>query len=425
MTDWYEIGSYMLCGAMMVMMAIGISFSAFMPALDRWSRRYFITMFSVLMLYVIVIFFDVIIYTHPEAAAVQKTVIIFEYLFFSVMMPMPMPFLLHCCGENKKGSVPLRAVMTLWGLFCLILFASNFTDAFYYSVSNGQYVRGTWFPLLIAPLVIIMALNLQSLIKKRKQLSKRIFIALLIYLLPTTVFLITYLFAAIDMLVSFWIGLCAMTMFALILTDNVEQYMRQQREIANQRADIMVLQMRPHFIYNTMMTIYYLCKQDADKAQQVTLDFTTYLRHNFTAIASEDTVPFSEELKHTQAYLAVEQAQHEDNLFVSFDTPHTMFRLPPLALQPLVENAIKHGMNPNGEPLNISVKTRQTKGGSEIIVEDSGPGYDPAYDNEPHIALNSIRERLKTMCGGSLKITPRDGGGTIVTITIPDRKTKE
>ena len=97
MTDWYEIVSCLICGAMMVMMAIGISFSVFMPALDRWSRRYFITLFSVLLLYVIVIFFDVIIYIHPEAAAVQKTVNIFEYLFFSVMMPMQMPFLLHCC----------------------------------------------------------------------------------------------------------------------------------------------------------------------------------------------------------------------------------------------------------------------------------------------------------------------------------------
>ncbi|WP_294492173.1 sensor histidine kinase, partial [uncultured Ruminococcus sp.] len=117
----------------------------------------------------------------------------------------------------------------------------------------------------------------------------------------------------------------------------------------------MVLQMRPHFIYNSMMAIYYLCKLDADKAQQVTLDFTTYLRRNFAAIASENTVPFKDELEHTRAYLALEQAQFEDRLFVSFDTKHTMFRVPPLTLQPLVENAVKHGMDPDGDPLSISV----------------------------------------------------------------------
>ena len=404
---------------MLIMMLIGIAFSAFMPALDWWNRRYFITFFSILFMYAVVLFIDMILYTNLGITAAQRVVIIFEYLFFSVLMPMPMPFMLHCCGENQKRSVPLRTVITLWGVFCIALCAAQFKDIFYYTTPDDQYIRAPLFPLMIAPLSLIMIINIASLIRRRKKLSKRVFIALLVYLLPTVILVILYMFAAVDSVVSFWMALCAITMFSLILTDNMEQYMQQQREIANQRADIMVLQMRPHFIYNTMMTIYYLCKQDADKAQQVTLDFTTYLRQNFTAIASEDTIPFSEELKHTQAYLAVEQAQHEDNLFVSFDTPHTMFRLPPLALQPLVENAVKHGMDPNGEPLNISVKTRQTKGGSEIIVEDDGPGYDPADDNEPHIALNSIRERLKTMCGGSLEITPREGGGTSVKVTIP------
>ena len=181
--------------------------------------------------------------------------------------------------------------------------------------------------------------------------------------------------------------LLALVMFVLILSDNMEQYARQQQEIAHQRASVLVLQMRPHFIYNTMMTIYYLCKQDTDKAQQVTLDFTNYLRKNFSAIASKDTIPFTDELKHTQAYLAVEQAQHEDNLFMEFDTPHTRFRVPPLTLQPLVENAIKHGMKLEGEPLHIYVKTRKTNSGSEIIVENDGPDYKPADDNEPTLEI--------------------------------------
>ncbi|MBQ3264139.1 MAG: histidine kinase [Ruminococcus sp.] len=240
-----------------------------------------------------------------------------------------------------------------------------------------------------------MILNIAGLIRRRKKLSKRVFTALLIYLVPTAVFIIMFMFADVEILVSFWMVLCALTMFGLVLMDNVEQYMRQQREIANQRAGIMVLQMRPHFIYNTMMGIYYLCKQDADKAQKVTLDFTTYLRKNFAAIASEDTVPFKDELEHTRAYLAVEQAQFEDSLFVSFDTPHTPFRVPPLTLQPIVENAVKHGMSASSDPIHISVVTRKTDTGSEIIVEDDGPGFNPVDDNEPHIALNNIRQRLE------------------------------
>ena len=164
--------------------------------------------------------------------------------------------------------------------------------------------------------------------------------------------------------------------------------------------------------------------QDPEKAQQVTLDFTNYLRRNFSAIANEDTVPFTDELRHTLAYLSVEQALHEDSLFVEFDTPHTLFRLPPLTLQPLVENAVKHGIDPDGKPLHIFVKTEQTSSGSKIIVENDGPDFVPADDNEPHIALKNIRERLHLMCGGELKIAQREGGGTVVTVSIPSKLPK-
>ena len=104
---------------------------------------------------------------------------------------------------------------------------------------------------------------------------------------------------------------------------------------------------------------------------------------------------------------------------------NTLFRMPPLTLQPIVENAVKHGMSASNDPIHISVTTRKTDTASEIIVEDNGSGYNPVEDNEPHIALNNIRERLKTMCGGSLEITPREGGGTRVTIFIPMKQTKE
>ena len=401
MNEWAEIVSYSLGGALLVMMAFGIVFSAFMPALDRWSKHYFITLFSVLLLYVVVIFIDLFIWTDPDLASVEKTVVIFEYLLFSALTPLPMFFILHSCGESINSSVPFRAVMALWGIFCLILFAAQFTDVFYCVTPDNQYQRGPLFALLILPITAIMIINIVSLVRQRKKLSKKFFIALLVYLVPTAIFIIIYMFDSIDVLVSFMISLCALTMLGFILTDNIEQYMR------------------PHFICNSMMEIYYLCDQDPEKAKQVTLDFTTYLRKNFSAIASEDTVPFKDELEHTRAYLAVEQAQFEDILFVSFDTPHTLFRVPPLTLQPIVENAVKHGMRLSNDTIHISVITRQTDAASEIIVEDDGPGYNPVDDNEPHIALNNIRQRLEMMCKGKLEIAPREGGGTSVKVTIP------
>jgi hypothetical protein len=421
MISWSDIGSYSAAGAFLLLMIVGIVFSALMPALDRWSRRYFITLFSLLLLYVVVVFADMIIYTNPEMATAERVVIVLEYLFFSALTPMPMVFLLHCCGESIRKNPLFGAVAALWVVFCLMLIIGQFTDVFYYAEPGNLYFRGKWYPLLLVPLVAIMILNITGLVRRYKKLSKRYYIALLVYMLPMTIAIIIYMFASADMLVVFGISLCALTMFGIIFSENVEQYMRQQRELANQRASVMVLQMRPHFIYNTMMGIYYLCDQDPGKAKQVTLDFTTYLRKNFTAIVSEDTIPFHNELEHTRAYLAVEQAQFEDVFFVSFDTPHTMFRVPPLTLQPIVENAVKHGMSSSSDPIHISVVTRQTESGSEIIVEDDGPGFDPVDDNEPHIALNNIRQRLSLMCGGTLTIATREGGGTSVKVTIPSQ----
>lgn len=420
MTGWIANAAYAISGAMLVMMSIGIAFSAFMPALDRWNRRYFITFFSVLLIYAGIISIDMMIYDNPEMASLLRIIMILEYLCFSVLTVMPMPLLLHCCGEKQINSVLLRAEIMMWCVFCIMLLATQLCDMFYYVSSDNQYYRGPLFPLMISPLAVIMIINTAALIIKRKKISKRFFLALLIYILPTTILVILYMFAAVDLVVSFWVFLCALTMFALILTDNMKKYMHQQREIANQRANVMILQMRPHFIYNTMMGIYYLCDQDSQKAKQVTLDFTTYLRKNFDALASEDTVPFKDELEHTRAYLAVEQAQFEDSLFVSFDTPHTLFRLPPLTLQPIVENSVKHGMAASDDPMHITIVTRQTDTTSEIIVEDDGPGFGSVDNNEPHIALKNIRERLKLMCNGTLEISPREGGGTSVKVTIPE-----
>ena len=420
MTGWIINAAYAISGAMLVMMSIGIAFSAFMPALDRWNRRYFITFFSVLLIYAGIISIDMMIYDNPEMASLLRIIMILEYLCFSVLTVMPMPLLLHCCGEEQINSVLLRAEIMMWCIFCIMLLATQLCDMFYYVSSDNQYYRGPLFPLMISPLAVIMIINTAALIIKRKKISKRFFLALLIYILPTTILVILYMFASVDLVVSFWVFLCALTMFALILTDNMKKYMHQQREIANQRANVMILQMRPHFIYNTMMGIYYLCGQDSQKAKQVTLDFTTYLRKNFDALASEDTVPFKDELEHTRAYLAVEKAQFEDSLFVSFDTPHTLFRLPPLTLQPIVENSVKHGMAASDDPIHITIVTRQTDTTSEIIVEDDGPGFGSVDNNEPHIALKNIRERLKLMCKGTLEISPREGGGTSVKVTIPE-----
>ena len=423
MIGWMDRFIFFVCGAMLILMLVGLVSAAVMPGMDRWNRRYFIVFFALLTLGIGVFFVDEIVYHDPRLATAERIVSFLEYLLVSVLIPLSTVHLVHACGEDWRRHPLFRGALALWGAYLLLLGIAQFTTVFYYVTPDNHFYYGPWHPLLTVPIVAILLLNLVCLFRWRSRLSRKYSIAFLVYTLPMLLTLIIRMFY-FDMLFTAFgniicISLCAISMYAIIMMDQIDQNLRQQREIAHQRASVMVLQMRPHFIHNTMSSIYDLCGQDPKKAQQVTMDFNTYLRKNFTAIASDHTIPFSEELEHTRAYVAVEQAQFEDCLFVDYDTPHTLFRLPPLTLQPIVENAVKHGMDPDAEPLRIAIQTREAETGSMITVSDNGPGYEPADDDAPHIALANIRQRLEMMCGGRLEILPREAGGTVVRVTIP------
>jgi LytS/YehU family sensor histidine kinase len=167
------------------------------------------------------------------------------------------------------------------------------------------------------------------------------------------------------------------------------------------------------------MSIYYLCDSDAKKAQQATLDFSSYLRQSFNELSAKGLVPFTDELEHAKAYLGVEMARVEDKLSCEFDTPVTNFRIPPLTLQPILEMAVLHGVDPENSPLHIEVNTVELPDEYQIIIKDDGPRYKPADEKNPLLALDPIRKRLKKMANASLDIEPREGMGTIVTIHIP------
>ena len=419
MTDWMYIGAYLILGALIVMMAIGIAFSAFMPALDRWNKRYFIVLFSLLFLCTVTLLLAELFWEDPTKAVAQRIVYLFEGLFLSTPVFMPTLFLLHGCGENLKSSLLFKIVTVLMGVYVAVLLVALFTDIFYYVTPDNQFFRGSLWALWMVPLVVIMILNIIAVIRRRKKLSKKYFIGLLVYLLPMTAAIILHMFISVELYIVFGMALLAMIMFGLILSDNMEQYARQQQEIVRQRTNALMLQIRPHFVYNTLTSVYCMIEDDPVKAKEVTGDFLNYLRNNFTAIAQDKPIPFTKELEHTKAYLAVEQARFEGLIFFEFDTPVVNFRIPALTLQPIVENAVKHGVDPELDPLYISVLTNKTENGVEISVIDTGPGFGEIDNDEPHIALSNIRERLEMMCGGTLKIAPRDVGGMAVTVFVP------
>ena len=419
MINLLEASAFLLCGGAFMLTLLGIFVTIVMPGIDDRTRHFFIPFFSILLLYVILCVADMFTYYDPDMAQAQRIISYFESLLYSLIMPLLTIYLLRNCGEKLRESKLFRFVFVLWIMSFTMLQTTLFTNLFYYITDDNKFVRGDLYTLMCAPSVLTIVVTLRGLILRRNKFNRRHFFSFLACLLPLTIVSVLHIYISVFPLLGVCLTLTILLMFMINLLNLIEYYMRQQAEISRQRANIAILQMRPHFIYNTMTSIYYLCDQDPKKAKQVTLDFTTYLRKNFTAIASEDTIPFSEELEHTRAYLAVEMAQFEDILSVDYDTPHTHFRIPPLTLQPIVENAVKYGCDPDSEPLHIVIRTRATDLGSEITVEDNGPGYEDADDNKPHIALANIKERLEMMCGAKMSISKRERGGTVVKIIIP------
>ena len=431
MIHWSDIFYFSIISAALLLSVLGLWFTVIVPGIGRWNKRFFLSYFIVFMLCCVAGLADVTLsYTSGPSATYFYSMVL-ECLILSLPLPMLTVYLQHCCKETIRPSRLLHAVLGLWVVYLALLVSALFHDGFTIVSSDNQYARGPLYPVVLMPLIAILLFNLIGTMKRREQLSRKVYHSFLIAILPMGASLTVQLFVDVFPLLDISYVLSALAMFGLILSDQIEQDLMHQRkitvqqlEIANQRASIMVLQMRPHFIYNTLMSIYSLCNQDPQKARQVTMDFTNYLRRNFNAVASENTIPFSAELEHTRAYLAVEQAQHEEMLLVEYDTQFTRFRLPPLTLQPIVENAVKHGMNPYAGPLHVTIQTYRTDNASVIVVEDNGPGFDTAEISESHTTLTNIRQRLEWMCGGKMEIASREAGGTMVTVTIPDQRIK-
>ena len=434
MIGWSDIFYFSTISVALVLSVVGLWFTAVMPGMDYWSKRFFLVYFIVLMGCILSSLIAIVLHYFPVSSVVIYIILHLECLLLSLPLPMLTTYLLHCSSESIRSNKLFQSVLGLWIVYFVLLAGVSVTGGFFSVTVENQPLRGSLYPLLMLPLIAIMLINLLGVIRRRTRLSRKAFISLALVMLPMTFSLIVMMFVDAMPLFDISIVLATLIMYSFILSDQIEQNQRhqekiacqereiarQQREIAHERASVMVLQMRPHFIYNTLMSIYSLCMFDPGKARQITRDFTSYLRRNFNAIANNSAIPFSTELEHTRAYLAVEQAQYGNMLIVEYDTSFTHFRLPPLTLQPIVENAIKHGMDLDSNPLHISIRTKEMDFSTHIIVEDNGSGFDPSDEDKPHTTLENIRQRLEMMCGGSMTIQPRKGGGTVVTLVIPD-----
>ena len=196
-------------------------------------------------------------------------------------------------------------------------------------------------------------------------------------------------------------------------------------ELAESRISTMMSQIRPHFIYNTLGSIEQLCEIDPPKAGELVHDFAKYLRGNFGELDNPKPILMSQEMDHVHHYVSIENVRFPDMTF-SFEMNSDDFRIPALTVQPIVENAIKHGLMKLQKGGTIRVVCYETASDYCVCVEDDGVGFDTGLliDERKHVGLRNIRERLKAMVGGTLEIESTVGVGTRVLIKIPKEAKK-
>ena len=197
-----------------------------------------------------------------------------------------------------------------------------------------------------------------------------------------------------------------------------------EAELKESRVAIMLSQIQPHFIYNTLGTIERMCLKDPQKATEIVRNFSLYLRGNFSELDSVTPIRFADELKHVEYYADIEKVRFPD-INIEYHVETTDFVLPALSVQPLVENAIKHGLMRLEAGGTVVIHSYETPTHFCVEVKDDGVGFDASLpmDEKKHVGLRNIRGRLKAMVSGDLILESTPAIGTKAVIMIPKEVT--
>ena len=219
----------------------------------------------------------------------------------------------------------------------------------------------------------------------------------------------------------------AFLFYYLVIHVHISQQINEEKEVTlrEQRMSLMLSQIQPHFLYNTLNTITALCRANPKLAEETTIKFSGYLRENMYNMGENDIQLFSKELEHTNIYLDIEKLRFGNRVNVEYDIKSDDFNMPTLTLQPIVENAVKHGICKKLEGGIIKISTEKKGRDYIITVSDNGIGFEiekVLSDGRTHVGIHNVKERLKSIIKAELEITSFIGIGTIVKIIIPGER---
>ena len=394
--------------------------------MERTSRRFLITLFTVLCVYILLNIAGQLTdsFTGPGFSMMSHISLFFESLTAAAATPILLAYALRSCGEKHWGrTAAFHIAIALLIAYLVMLVLNEFTGMFYTIDLNNKYRLGPFYPILLVAPILIMLVGLIAFWRRRAGLSRSQQTAFIAYFFVPMAFMVCQMILFGVYAIVLGTGLGAFAMFVNLQADQRERTFRAEAENAKLKSDILLSQLQPHFLCNTLGAIGGMCKTDADAKDAINM-FSRYLRENVDAVGQDAPVPFEQELDHAKTYLMLEQLRFGDDLKCVYDIGCTDFQLPTLTLQPLVENAVRHGIRGTEDGTGtVTISSRELEKKWEVSVADDGAGFDPALppseDGRSHIGLRNVRTRLQLVSHGRLRIDSEFGCGSVVTIEIP------
>lgn len=222
-----------------------------------------------------------------------------------------------------------------------------------------------------------------------------------------------------DAIIAFDIIVYYVYLAAIQHSETQSMLHRKEIELERSKLTLLISQIKPHFINNALLSIREYCYEDPEKAADLIEHFAVYLRNNITSIDSDTLIPFSKEIEAVKEYLALEYADSAKQFTVEYDLAVTDFKIPPLSVEPFVENAVKHGIDRYSPDSVVRLCSYEDETNHIIEIQDNGKGFDMNEETlgKGGIGFKNTAARLKLMCKGTLDIR-QENGWTVVIIKI-------
>ncbi len=326
--------------------------------------------------------------------------------------------LLHLRSGQQYRLVQMNDLLCAAAAVLLIV---NFIHPFIFDHRTLQFVHPAGAAAIILLGGTVLAVNCAWLILYRERIGLyQVALLVPMSVLPLLSFLLRVWFKDLE---TFYV----LTAFVLIvnyvrLSANLFiNYRKQQEKLHNLQIRSTTERMKPHYIYNVLTSIYYLCDTDPKLAQQAVGTFSDYLRSVLNNLDAGELIPFSEEVQTIKSYLRLEEMRFGDRVRVYYDIHTDSFLLPPFTVQPLVENAVKHGVETSDRVGEIVIESFETAEHYCVVVRDNGNGFDVEHfqQTKSNFGLRYIQKLLEMTVDGKLSLESEVGVGTIVTVRIP------